>query len=83
MFIVRIEDNAHTKFGGGFRNLRLSKDAKYLILRVDCELSREIHICISEITINIMKWALIDWLGGSYKLEFVKSMLRVLILSLC
>ena len=33
----------------------LSRDAKYLILRVDCEFSREILICISEITINIMK----------------------------
>ena len=42
--------------------MRLSRDAKYMILRVDCELSREIHICISEITINIMKWTLLDWI---------------------
>ena len=45
-----------------FGNLGLSRDAKGLILRVDCELSREIRICISEIAINIMKWTLIDWI---------------------
>ena len=46
-------------------NLGLSRDAKYFIIRVDCGLSREIRICISEITINIMKWTLIDWIRRS------------------